>query len=212
MDQPFRADTHALHCQRRRVAGLQGQQGQVGAAGEAGDVVRQRHHGRLGHPRHAAIQHPLAIGLPGADLQGLDARQEFHGVGQRGGAGVFAGQQRPHPGVGQGRIRAAQQVFDEDALAPGHEGAGDRPLGHLGHGLDRIADVGARQTALIRRHADSEEARVGQPGQHRGGVQAAVVQGIGMLVQPCRQVRGQAPARGGDCAKRLPRHHAPLQA
>ncbi|KAG0757750.1 hypothetical protein G6F22_019860 [Rhizopus arrhizus] len=45
-DQPIRAETHALHCQRRRVAGLQGQQGQVGAAGEAGDVVRQRHHGR----------------------------------------------------------------------------------------------------------------------------------------------------------------------
>jgi len=146
MDDPFGTHAHAAQVQRRGVGRLQRQQRQVRAAGKSRDAMRQRDHRRrsirrgnsgghqealgpqIGDPGHPAVQHPRAVRLARGDLQRLDAAQELHGVRQRGRTGLLTLQQRRQPGFRKSLVGAAQQILDEDSLAPGHEGPGNGKL------------------------------------------------------------------------------------
>ena len=103
-------------------------------------------------------------------------------------------------------FRTVQQVFDEDALAPGHEGRRHGMLGQLRHRLDGVAGIAAFQAALAGGHAQPEHAGLGQPGQDRGGILGAFVQRLGMRVQPVAQL-GRQPGTGAGIGKRLRRRH-----
>ncbi len=213
MDHIGRADLQPLDGQRRRMAAAQRDQVQVGAALQARRIAGQRGHEGLctvaardgnghheatrrhqvGGPGHAPAQ-CKAVGADsadsadgrGLDLQGFDAAQVLHGVGQARGARLRALQQARQPALAQRRVGRLQQVFDKGALRPEHEARRQRMPGHAGNGLQRIAQAAALP-ALGHGHAQAEQAVLRQPGQHLVRMRGAFVQGVGMGVQPLPQ-------------------------
>ena len=136
-----------------------------------------------------------AVGSRG-DLHRLEAGKELHHVRERIRARQPAGQQIGQVAPGQVGIEAAQQAFNEGALAPRHESGRQGTFGDLRDGIDGMGDV-ARHAALRHGHAPPENARLGERGQELGRIVGAGIQGFGMLREPRHERRWQHLDRCG---------------
>ena len=128
----------------------------------------------------------------------------FHRIGQARGTGKLAGKQRGKMTLAQRRALALDQELNEDALAPEHEGRGQRAFGHggdRGNGPRRwpvVAADGCRDTA-------PEQIRCAQHWHHVVRVAITVIEAVGMADQPGLEGGGNR-RRGRDRSRPGLRH------
>ncbi len=152
---------------------------------------------QVGHPVQAALQVPAIARRAAAHLQGFDAREELHGIGQAGGTGQLAGQQLWQQARAQRLVGALQQVLDKGALAPTYESGSQRAAGNGSDGLDGVGHLPAR-TAQGRVDAHAQQLRFGNLRQHVLRLAQAPIYGLGIGIQPlskCTILHGLAPLR-----------------